>query len=243
MRIVLVTGAAPYLGGPLTWQPLRAAAPEFDFVEVDPLIVSGAADMERHVREAVGQALHGADGIVAHRESCRLALEAVSGARPDLAVLLLAPMMAWRKTTKLRIARAVAASPLGAWMVKTYARSQQRKLHADRSYVRRQLGLLVRPDRISDELVDEARQRLDDPRTAQAVERTAELMASVLTPLDSGIVQTVVNRRIVYGADPQSRRMAQRMSGIVLPNANGSPMIEEPAAVAAILRELLSVRT
>ena len=83
MRVVLISGAAPYLGGPLTWQPLRAAAPEIDFVEVDPLVVAGAADIERHVREAVAEALRDADGIVAHRECCRIALEAVGGRDPN----------------------------------------------------------------------------------------------------------------------------------------------------------------
>ena len=147
--------------------------------------------------------------------------------------------MARRDTMKLTIARAVFTTPPVAWMLRSYARAKQRKLLVDRSYVRRHLEIVVRPDLISDALVDEACHRLADPRTAEHVERTSEVFASMLTPLNPGTERAVAHRRVVYGTDPMGRRMAQRMSGTVLPNANGSPMIEDPEAVAGILRELL----
>jgi hypothetical protein len=44
------------------------------------------------------------------------------------------------------------------------------------------------------------------------------------------------------GVEFVDRRNARKMGATVLPNANGSPMIEEPAAVAAVLKEMLASR-
>jgi hypothetical protein len=243
VKVVLITGAAPYLGGPETWKPLRAAAPDIDFVEIDPLTVAGDADMERHVREAVEAALHDAGAVVAHGGAARIALEAVARTRPDLPVMLLSPMMAQRTTMPLRIIRAALRQPLVEGMITAYARSKQRRLCADRGYVRRQLGFFVRRDLISDALVDEAQQRLRDPRSALAVERTPEFMASAITPLGPETDRVVTNRRSVFGGvEYYERKKARQKGGTVLPNANGSPMIEDPAAVADVLREMVAGR-
>jgi hypothetical protein len=125
-------------------------------------------------------------------------------------------------------------------LITGYARSKLRRLCADRGYVRRQLGFFVRRDLISDALVDEAQRRLRDPRATQAVERTPEFMASALAPLDPQTGRVVTNRRSVFGGvEYYERKKALQKGGIVLPNANGSPMIEEPVAVAGILRDML----
>jgi hypothetical protein len=240
VKVVLITGAAPYLGGPETWKPLRAAAPEFEFVEVDPLIVAGDADMERHVRDAVEAALHDADAVVAHGGAARLALDAVAQTRPTLPAVLLTPMMVLRPTLPLRIVGAVLEWPFVDQLITGYARSKLRRLRADRGYVRRQLGFFVRRDLISDALVDEAQQRLRDPRAASAVERTREFMAAALTPLNPETDRVVTNKRSVFGGvEYYERKKARQKGGIILPNANGAPMIEEPIAVARILRDML----
>lgn len=240
MKVVLITGAAPYLGGPQTWRPLRDAAPEIDFVEVDPLLVAGDADMERHVRDAVEAALQDADAVVAHGGAARLALDAVAQTRSALPALLLTPMMVLRTTTPLRIAGAMLGWPFVGGLITRFARSKLGRLRADRGYVRRQLGFLVRRDLISDALVDEAQQRLRDPRSAEIVERTPEFMAAALAPLDPETDRVVTNRRSVFGGiEYYERKTARRKGGIILPNANGSPMIEDPVAVAGILRDML----
>jgi hypothetical protein len=240
MKVVLITGAAPYLGGPLTWKPLRDAAPEIDFLEIDPLVVAGDADMERHVRDAVEAALHDVDGVVAHGGAGRIVLQAVARTRPDLPVVLLSPMMVLQTTMPLRIIRAVLGWPFVDRMITGYARSKQRRLIMDRGYVRKQLGFFVRRDLITDALVEEAQDRLRDPRAAQAVERTPEFMASALAPLDPATDRAVTNRRSVFGGvEYYERKMALKKGGTVLPDANGSPMIEDPGAVATILREML----
>ena len=244
MKVILVTGAAPYLGGAETWKPLRAAAPEIDFVEVDPLIVAGDVDLERHVREAVEDALRDADAIAAHGGAARLALEAVARTRPELPVVLLSPMIALRMTLPVRIVGAILRRPFVARTFTAYARWKLNRLRADRKYVRRQLGFFVRRDLISEALVGEAQERLRDPRSAQAVERTPEFVASAFTPLDPGTDRAVRNRRTLSGGvEFVDRRNARKMGATVLPNANGSPMIEEPAAVAAVLREMLASRS
>jgi hypothetical protein len=240
--VVLITGAAPYLGGPHTWKPLRDAAPEITFVEIDALVVAGDRNMELHVREAVEAALRDADGIVAHGGVCRVVLEAVARVRSDMPVLLLSPMMVQRRTTFVRVARVVFGSPIVQSMLTRFARSKLRKLRANRGYVRRQLGFFVRRDLISDALVDEALARLRDPRSTAIVDRTAEFLMSALVQLDPAVDSAVRNRRTLVGGDMSDRRMASRTGATVLPNANGSPMIEEPQTVAAVMRELLSAR-
>jgi hypothetical protein len=98
----------------------------------------------------------------------------------------------------------------------------------------------VRRDLISDALVDEAQQRLRDPRAASAVERTREFMAAALTPLNPETDRVVTNKRSVFGGvEYYERKKARQKGGIILPNANGAPMIEEPIAVARILRDML----
>lgn len=238
----MITGAAPYLGGPHTWQRLRAAAPEIEFIEIDPLVVAGDVDLERHVREAIEAALPAVDAIVAHGGAARLALDALARTSPELPVLLVSPMIVWDDTMIVRTARAVLGGPFAAGLLTAYARSKQRKLGADRNYVRRQLGFFVRRDLVSDVLVDEALQRLQDPRSTQAVDRTSEFILAALTPVSAETNRLVRNRRTAYGGELSERRKARQLGATVIPAANGSPMIEDPAAVAAILREMLPAR-
>lgn len=241
MKVVLITGAAPYLGGPETWRPLREAAPELAFVEIDPLEAAGEADMERSVGAAVEAALRDADGIVAHGGVARLVLDTVARTRPELPVMLLSPMNVPRGRTIVRVVRAVLGSPLVAAIFTSYARRKLRQLRGDRAYVRRQLGFFVRRDLITDELVDEAVVRLRDPRSAQVVDRTREFLLSTFTPLNPETERAVRNRRVLAGGiEFVERRNAARLGATMLPDANGSPMIEVPGTVAAELRALLS---
>ncbi len=97
----------------------------------------------------------------------------------------------------------------------------------------------MRNDLLSEALVDEALERLRDPRSAQAVERTPEFMASAVTPLNPSTDRAVRNRRVLLGSGFFDRKTARQTRGAVFVAATGAPMIEDPDAVAKAIRELV----
>jgi hypothetical protein len=240
LRIVLITSAAPYLGGPQTWAPLRNAAPEFDFTELDPFFVGVAVDLERAVHDILAAAICDADAIVAHSGAARAALEAVARERPDLPVMLLSPFILGRPATLFRLVRTVFGRPPLSWVLDAFARSKHRRLRSDRSYVVKQLAFFVAPNGMSEALVDEAQERIRDPRTDRIVERTSEFFRYALTPLDVDSEKAVCNRVVLSGTGPLDRLTAKWMAATILESVTGAPMLEAPDAVAQALRDLVT---
>ncbi len=239
-RVVVITGDAPYLGGPSTWAPLRACAPDLEFVAVDTLTFADAADIGAAAEDALTAALRDADAAIAHSTAARPLIHAVSRVRPELPVLLLSPMLLPRDAAHVRFVRAVVRSPLLARLLARYARSKHCRLTEDHDYVVKQLQLLVRSDRLSDALVSEAQARIRDPRTARAAERTADVVAYALTPVDPAADAAVRNRRTLVGSDVIGQKTAKRMPCTILPSVTRTPMIEAPDAVVQVLREMLA---
>ena len=241
-HIVALTGGAPYLGGPQTWLPLRAAAPELSFVEFDALTLVDAPDPIAACRDALIGLLAGASGIVAHGTTARAAIEAVAAVDPELPVLLLSPLLVTRTTRLGQLLRAAIGSSPVRFLLRRYAASKQRRLVADVVYVRKQLRLLVADEFISDTLVAEARTRLLDLRTARVVSRTAEVLVAVTQPIDAQVNAAVTHRAVLVGGSPLDRQTATRMAATVVAGSTGALMLERPNVVAEALRTLLSRR-
>ncbi len=231
-RAVLVTGAAPYLGGPATWAPLRDAARELEFTEVDVLASEGRIDV---VRAAIADAVRDADVLVAHGAVAGIALDVLAAERPGVPALLVAPLMALVSSRSASLLRAIigVVGPL----VTAAARAKLRRLRASRSAVVRELQGFVRADRISDALVNEACARIADSRTDRSVGRTADVVRAVLAPLRARAA--AVPRVVIAGDDVLGRKLAARMDVRVVHGAESAPMIDAPDAVAAALRDLL----
>jgi len=106
--IVLIDGAAPYLGGPATWRKLQAELTEFRCVLIDPLDAAAAPDVGAAMRALVVREIgNGAIAIIAHASAARVVLEAVYAAGTDIPVLLLNPLLFVRNAPVLRIVRAL----------------------------------------------------------------------------------------------------------------------------------------
>lgn len=238
-HIVLAAGYAPYVGGAATWARFRDAAPQFAFVEVDPLDAADAANPAVALRDMLVRALHGARAIVAHGTAATAAVEAVAIVDPSIPVLLLSPHIVRRPSFALRAILAFARG-IGGPMLTRFARKKLRRLVADKSYVREQLQLLVRDDAIGDDLLREACERIADPRTANAIARTPEMLRSVLTPIDAKADAIVVRREVLFGNGPVDRKAHQRSPGIVVDGARSASMLETPTAVAEHLCRLLN---
>jgi len=183
-HVVLVAGDAPYLGGPATWLPLRQAASELQFVEVDLLEAADGMDPIDAAREMVRKVLPGALAVVVHGTAAPITIEAIAAIDPSIPVLLVSPRIIARQSLLLRGVRALAGG-IGGNFLNAFARSKQRRLLADEPYIRKQLALLVRNDAIADELMGEAYDRIADPRMDVAVARTAETLRVILRPVGS----------------------------------------------------------
>jgi hypothetical protein len=238
-RVVLITGATPYLGGPCTWRPLRQAAPDLAFVEIDTLDFANASDLAESCRQAILDAARDADGVVAHNTAAKPVIEALaqmSGAPP---VLLLSPVLFRRSTPLLSALRFIIKTRLGRQALTSLARSKKTRLLTDRQFLKKQILLLVNEAHISDALFEEAGERARDPRTARSVERIVEIILEITTPIDPTIDAKVQRRTVLLGRSHLDRKMAGRMPATVLPEVRSAPMIEAPQAVAQALREML----
>jgi len=238
--VVLVTGAAPYLGGPATWAPLRAAAPEYDFLEVDLLGVAEHPEPATAARALLADAVGRASALVAHGTAAGIALAVTARSRPDLPVVLLSPVLVPRSTPRLRLVRAVLKWSALRALLTTFARSKHRRLRTDPSYLKKQLAFLAGTAADSDVIAGEALARVRDLRAYYIVERTADLLSSVLEPLDAGLEERVRHRVTLLGTGPLDRKIARRMpSATVLESVTGAPMLDAPGAVARALRASL----
>jgi len=237
--VLLITGASPYLGGPQTWAALRAAAPEFRFTEIDVLALADAADISAACRDAVLEGARDADAVVAHNTAAKPVIEALAQMSREVPLLLLSPAIIRRTTPLLEAFRRIIATPLGRATLTSFARSKQRRLSDERNYLKKQMSLLVDEQYISRELLDEAMQRVRDPRCVRAVERTAEVVLDVTAPLDAAVDATVQRRTILVGNSFLDRKTARQMAVTLLPGVRSAPMIEAPAAVADALRAML----
>jgi hypothetical protein len=237
-RILAVTGSAPYLGGESTWRPLREAAPEFQFIDLDLLRVEAGGDFSASAKAAIAAAANGARAAIAHGAAAALLLEALAQPFPAMPVMLLSPLAVTVDSVKLRVLRALLRGPAGA-LLNAAARSKREKLLTDTAYLRRQMTLLVRDDAISGELLQEARERVADKRMEPVLDRTAQTLCELLTP--SSAFERF-NGVALFGQGPVDVKARRRIPGTVLDSAWSAPMIEAPAEVAEHLRRLAGSR-
>jgi hypothetical protein len=239
-RIVVITGAAPYLGGPSTWLPLRQAAPDLGFIEVDALDFADSADISAACRQVTLEAAEDADCVVAHNAAAKPAIEAVAQMSRPPPVLLLSPILVQRSTPALQIIRSLINSNIGKQILTALARSKQARLVSDKQFLKNQLALLIGEAHITDAMVEEAAARVADPRTVRVVERTAEVVLALTSPIDPAIDAKVQNRTVLLGNSRLDRKTAARMQATVIPDIWSAPMIEAPQVVAQVLREILN---
>lgn len=241
-RVIVLTGAAPYLGGPQTWEPLRLAAPEIDFAEIDTLAFAQCPDIGTALRNRIAEDLHQADGIVAHGSTARIAVEAVAAVDPSIAVLLLSPQLLTRTTPIVAAVRALLAGPLGKAALLFAARTKHRRLGSHRNAVRKELAAIVAGDAIRDSLVDEAARRIADPLTARAVERTHEVVRLALEPVDAEDFDSLMHVAVILGTGPMERWRQENGTATIVEGARSAPMLDAPRVVAGTLRRLLASR-
>src|ERR1700729_1603755 len=127
-RVLVTTSAAPYLGGNPTWEPLRKAAPEYEFVEIDTLRYADSPNMLKSLRSAVTELLPESSAIIAHGAMGAVALEAVASTGADIPVLLLSPMIATRDSWRLCAIRATLTRGIGGKLLSRFAISKHAKL-------------------------------------------------------------------------------------------------------------------
>jgi hypothetical protein len=243
-RVVVLTGAAPYLGGPSTWLALRLAAPELSFQEIDTLEFSGAQNVSEACKVAVRDAAIDADCVIAHNSAAKPAIEALGEIPRLVPLLLLSPLLLIHESPVLTLFRSMIRTRTFGQLLVRAARSKREKL-TDLRYLKKQLSLFIDEVNISDSLLQEALQRVRDPRTALVVDNTAKVFLEVTASVDPSLYAKVQNRTILVGNAALDRKIAQRLSAVTLAGVRSSPMIEAPKAVAHALRELLdrSVRT
>jgi hypothetical protein len=239
---LVTTSAAPYLGDNPTWEPLRKAAPEYEFVEIDTLRHADSPDILESLSSAVTELLPESSAIIAHGAIGAVALEAVASAGADIPVLLLSPMIATRDSWRLRAIRATLTRGIGGKLLSSFAISKHAKLLNDASYVRKQLLLLARDEHIDGGLVAKALERLAGPLSAAAVRRTTEVLCLTLRPIDPSVL-TSVKRKIVLVE--RARAAAYRRRGfdaIEVDDSRSAIMLDAPKAVADALRTVAPVR-
>ena len=237
-RVLAVTGSAPYLGGESTWRPLREAAPEFHFIDLDLLRVEADGDFSAALKAAIAVAADGACAAVVHGAAAAIVLETLAQANLNIPVMLLSPLAVAVDSAKLRILRALLRGPAGA-LLTAAARSKHQKLLSDSAYLRKQIALLVREDAITRELLHEARERAADARMDAVVDRTAQTLRELLTP--SGAFERF-NGTALFGHGPMDAKARRRIPGTLLDGAWSAPMIETPVEVAGHLRRLVGTR-
>lgn len=238
--IVCVTGAAPYLGGPATWRRLRDLLPAYDVREIDTLDLADSLDIELALAVRLGTELEGAVALVAHGTVARSVVEFLARSRPDLPLVLLSPLMIVRSSPLQRVFRTIVGSQLGNRALGAFAMSKYRRLCDDRMFVEQQLRTFVSAEFLSHELVEEAQQRLRDPRSRRFVERTGELLKAIITPVDIAAWASVSrNCRVLIGSGMMDRKTDRSMPSTMLPRVTGAAMIENAEAVACEINRMI----
>lgn len=235
-RVLVTSGAAPYLGGNPTWDPLRKAAPEYEFVEIDSLQYTESPEMFKALRSAVAELLPGSRAVIAHGSMGAAVLEAVTSAGADIPVLLLSPLIVTRDSRRVRVIRAILTQGMTAKLVVNFAASKHARLLNDTSYVRKQLRLFARDEHIDGELVAKAVERLADPRSATATRRVTDLLRLTLRPIDPYVL-TSVKRKVVlveHGRAAPYRRRG--FDPVEVHDSRSAIMLDAPQAVADALR-------
>lgn len=238
---MLITGATPYLGGPWTWRPLREAAPDLSFVEIDPLDFADAPDLNGACRRAVLRAARDSDAVVAHYTAAKPAIEALAQMPEAPPLLLLSPLLVRRSTPPLSAMRAVIETRLGGRLLASLAHSKSSRLSSDRQYLKKQLLMFLDEAHLTDALFEEATARAKDSRTTRSVERVAQIFLEITNPIDPEIDAKVNGRTVLLGTSRLDRKMATRIPATTLPNVRGAPMIEAPQVVAQALRKMLTM--
>lgn len=196
--------------------------PDVAFVEIDGLDLPQRANAVDELRAAIEQRLDGAAAVVAHGMAAGAAIEAVANADPGIALVLLSPQYFKRTKPSIQLVQALLRQRVIQRLLVTVARSKHRRLLRDPLYVRAQLRTMVRADAALDtDLVQEAQDRIADPRMLAATEKIGDTVLAVLRPIDAAAEEKTRNR-IVLG------------EGTLC-----SPMLESPGDVAAALRTLL----
>jgi hypothetical protein len=234
-RVLLVTGAAPYLGGPSTWKPLRAAAPEFDFCDLDLLTTQPEDDHIAAIKRAIATAAKGCIAIVAHDIVGSTVLEVVRDSGLTVPVLLLSPVAITRDSVRLRLFRVLIRGPVGKSLA-SFALSKCRKLVLNTDYLRKQLSLIVRSDAITPEILAEAHQRVADPCMEAFCARTPDTLLALLTPTTAF---EGFRGAALFGRSLRDRKAQKRLNGTQVDSAWSAPMIEAPQQVADCLRAML----
>ncbi len=242
MKIVLVTGAAPYIGGPATWRRLRAAAPEFDYIEFDSFAFAALATWDAFLA-CLERVFNDADAVVAHHSAARAVSEAIGRSGRNIPVVFLSPLIILEDRPLLRSVRVLFGTRMLGGFLTRFAESKLRKLKHDRQLVTKQLRYFVAQSALSDDLIDEAQSQLRDPRCEGIVARTAEFLRYTLLPLAEDFDTLVPHRAFVLGSSASDRRFAKRLKLDPVPGVFGAAMIEAPEAVASALRELVRPET
>ncbi len=169
--------------------------PDVAFVEIDSLDLAQGANPVDELRAVIEKNLHGAAAVVAHGLAAGAAIEAVSNVDPDIGLLLLSPQYVKRGKPAAKIVQAFLRQHAMKRLLTTVARAKHRKLLRDPLYVRAQLRTMVRAESALDAgLVQEARERIADPRMLAAVENTADTVLAVLRPIDPAAEENTRNR-------------------------------------------------
>jgi hypothetical protein len=237
-RVVVVNGNASYLGGSPTWDPLRGAAPEFAFVEIDVLKCFAGSAVGETIRSAICEELPRSVAVVAYGEAAGLALEALSRAGSRVPLVLICPRVVFKETLPLRIVRALVTSGPGANLLTSISARKHRRLLADESYLRQQMSLIVSPSSISDALIAEAKRRMADPVTASGVTRAAETVRLILRSIDPATVARASKVVALVTRDIAGRYLRYGIEEKVV-DGLGATMIENPESVAACLRSVV----
>lgn len=236
--ILALTGSAPYLGGPSTWQPLREAAPDLAFRDFDLFDIPPGAGHIARLKSAISVASQGACAIVAHGLVATAVLETVRENALATPVLVLSPLLFTpRHNITTRIGRWLLRAGLGKLMVAA-SKAKLRKLIADRGCLRKELAVTVRESAITPNLVEEAHQRLSDPRMGAFISHFEDTMQLLLAPSNAF---EHFSGTILFGTSPMDTKMHRNIPGTVLEDAWSAPMIETPDKVVEYLRPLLSL--
>jgi hypothetical protein len=235
-QVLVTTGAAPYLGDSPTWDALREAAPDYEFLELDTLRYADSTDILGSLRAAITERLPASSAIIAHGAMAAVTLEAVAFASADIPVLLLSPMIATRHSWSLEVLRLTLTRGIGGKLLSRFAASKHARLLKDPSYVREQLALLVRDEHIDDGLVAKALERLADPLCSVAVRHTTELLRLSLRAIDPSVVASVKRKLVLVERGRAAKYQHRGLDAIEVDRSRSAIMLDAPQAVADALR-------
>jgi hypothetical protein len=210
--IVVVTGAAPYLGGPETWRPLKRQLPDEEVVELDTLDLAHSDNYEEALFAMLGK-IKNTGIIVAHFTAAKPVVRYVDRMHLSVPVLLLSPWIVTSESSGIR-------------------------QHV-RERVKRQLRFFVSDAAMTDSLVDEAQARLADERTARLTEDTADVLRYTFSPISKDLLNRT-NTVVLVGSGALDRKIATRMPVTKLPGVTSAAMIEASGEVAKIVYRLMA---